>query len=114
MEAQKTQAGKDFGELVRERRRHRGLPVPVADKVLPFRLHCPLAPEPSARLAAESPAEGEVQVQEAERVAKVRLAAAWLRLAEAEQLQVSPQEVRELEIAYLQEVESLAAARARR
>src|SRR5262249_32439924 len=30
-------AGKDFGELVRERRRQRGLPVPVAEKVLPFR-----------------------------------------------------------------------------
>ena len=37
IEAKKTLAGKDFGELVRERRRQFGLPLPIADKVLPFR-----------------------------------------------------------------------------
>ena len=37
VEAKKTLAGKDFGELVRERRRQFGPPLPVADKVLPFR-----------------------------------------------------------------------------
>src|SRR5262249_40155924 len=37
LEAKKTQAGRDFGESVRERRRQRGLPLPVAEKVLPFR-----------------------------------------------------------------------------
>jgi hypothetical protein len=36
VEAKKTLAGKDFGELVRERRRQFGLPLPVAEKVLPF------------------------------------------------------------------------------
>jgi len=30
-------AGRDFGKLVREQRRQRGPPLPVADKVLPFR-----------------------------------------------------------------------------
>src|SRR5262249_50375131 len=37
LEAKKTHAGKDFGELVRERRRQRGLPLPIADKVLLLR-----------------------------------------------------------------------------
>ncbi len=37
LEAKKGRAGRDFGELVRERRRQRGLPVPIADTVLPFR-----------------------------------------------------------------------------
>ena len=37
IEAKKTLAGKDFGELVRERRRQFGLPLPIAEKVLPFR-----------------------------------------------------------------------------
>jgi hypothetical protein len=34
LEALEAEKGKDFGELVRERRRQRGLPVPVADRVL--------------------------------------------------------------------------------
>ncbi len=37
IEAKKTMAGQDFGELVRERRRQRGLPLPIVDRVLPFR-----------------------------------------------------------------------------
>jgi hypothetical protein len=37
IEAKKTLAGKDFGELVRERRRQFGLPLAIAEKVLPFR-----------------------------------------------------------------------------
>src|SRR5262249_775900 len=38
LDALEAQAGKDFGERVRERRRQRGRPLPVAEKVLPF---CP-------------------------------------------------------------------------
>ncbi len=37
LEAVEREQGIDFGELVRERRRQRGLPLPIADKVLPFR-----------------------------------------------------------------------------
>jgi hypothetical protein len=43
--------GKDFGALVRERRRQRGLPVPVAEQVLPF--HPWSRPDPAA-VAEES------------------------------------------------------------
>ncbi len=37
LEAVEREQGKEFGELVRERRRQRELPLPIADKVLPFR-----------------------------------------------------------------------------
>jgi hypothetical protein len=36
LEAEEADQGKAFGELVRERRRQRGVPLPIADKVLPF------------------------------------------------------------------------------
>ncbi len=41
-------AGKDFGTLVRERRRKWGLPLPVQDKVLPFRSVVSVAEETPA------------------------------------------------------------------
>ncbi len=37
LEAVEREQGIDFGTLVRERRRQRGLPLPIAEKVLPFR-----------------------------------------------------------------------------
>ncbi len=49
VEAKKTAAGKDFGELVRERRRQRGLPLPIAEKVLPF------LPKPSSDATSDDP-----------------------------------------------------------
>ncbi len=38
LEAVERERGIDFGEMVRERRRPRGLSLPIADKVLPFRV----------------------------------------------------------------------------
>ncbi len=37
IETKKTLAGKDFGELLRERRRQFGLPLSIDERVLPFR-----------------------------------------------------------------------------
>ena len=38
LEAVEREQGASFGELVREKRRQRGLPLPIAEQVLPFRL----------------------------------------------------------------------------
>jgi hypothetical protein len=91
------------GEVVRERRRH-GLPVPLADKVLPFR------PVASAGLIPEPPAEEKIREGgAAQRVVGVRMVDAWRRFAEAEQRQTSPRALQALETAYLQEAQSYAA-----
>lgn len=86
LERKKTAAGKDFGELVRERRRRCGLPLPIADRVLPFRL--------SAGYAPAAAGEG-------------RVAEAWGALQAAEQAGRSRRVLRELEEAYLAEVAAL-------
>lgn len=95
VEAKKTAAGKDFGELVRERRRQRGLPLPIADKVLPFR------PVTSDGRVAELPMEDALEYG-----AEERMAEAWQRLAEAEHSQTP---ARTLNTAYLQEARAYAA-----
>ncbi|HLY30338.1 MAG TPA: hypothetical protein VKQ36_04890, partial [Ktedonobacterales bacterium] len=48
--------GKDFGTLVRERRRKWGLPIPVQDKLLPFRSPLSSAPASQDASTAETPA----------------------------------------------------------
>ena len=88
IETKKTLAGKDFGELVRERRRQFGLPLPIADKVLPFRAGS--APESSERLPSEL----------AYTSAEARVAEAWERLDEAERSGRSSRTLRALEAAY--------------
>ena len=86
LERKKAAVGKDFGELVRERRRQRGLPLPVADKVLPFR--------PTAGSASS------VEVGES------RIVEAWGELLAAEQAGRSRHVLHELEDAYLAEMET--------
>src|SRR5262249_18707352 len=76
--ARAVRRGKDCGALVRERRRQRGLPVPIAEKVLPFRLM--VADAPTAELAVE----GEAAAPSGTRGAEERQASARLRLAKAE------------------------------
>ena len=89
LEEKKTAAGRDFGELVRERRRQRGLPLPVGEKVPPFR---PPAGSASSLEAGEA-----------------RVAEAWMALQSAEQARRSRRVLRELEEAYLAELASLGA-----
>jgi hypothetical protein len=72
---------------VRERRRQRRLPLPLADKVLPMR------PMTAGKLLAEPSTEG--------REAEERMADAWLRLAVAEQQQASARELAMLADTYL-------------
>jgi hypothetical protein len=86
IEAKKTAAGKDFGELVRERRRQFGLPLPVAEKVLPFL--------PGADSAVPPADAGEAC-----------MAKTWAALQAAERAGRSPRALRDLEEAYLAEVD---------
>src|SRR5262249_41486823 len=108
LDALEARPGKDFGALVRERRRQRGLPVPIAEKVLPFRLVAADVP------AAEPAADGEAVAPGVERGAEVRMTEAWLRSAEAEWRQAAARELQGLEEAYLHEARIYAATRARR
>ncbi len=77
LEAVEREQGKDFGELVRERRRQRGLPLPIAEKVLPFRVtgHEKEVATHSADIGPSAHA-GQAQT---------RVAEAWAQLAAAEQ-----------------------------
>ena len=113
LEVKKMQRGRDFGELVRERRRLRGLPLPVAEKVLPFRSSLSAVtdqklPEVSKLPAkwpsrdAEGGAEEEVYLRA--QLAEYRMAEAWMRLEEAERQGVARRRLHALEVAYLQEV----------
>jgi hypothetical protein len=78
---------------VRERRHQHGLPLPLAEKVLPFRL-----PDPAV-LSAEPPMYDAAVAMAASR-AKERMAEAWLRLREAERHGATEQDLRALESAY--------------
>jgi hypothetical protein len=74
------------GELVREWRRQRGLPLPVAGKVLPFRPIPPYAAHPAIEQAplldAVAPKDlGTLRTA----LAEARVEDAWARLAAAEQ-----------------------------
>src|SRR5262249_11426528 len=130
LEARKSRAGKDFGELVRERRRQRGLPLPIADKVLPFRpappgeetvagVHAPrsgsecAADGAGAQHRAHTPQEEEGQSAPGERrraEAEARMVHAWEQLADAERRGAPVRELRRWEQTYLRAVGRYAAA----
>jgi hypothetical protein len=98
------QPDKDFGELVRQRRRRRGLPVAPAGKILPF-----IAPPPSedqlSPLAVDAAAAGVLQDDAPSeslysarvRLAERRLAEALLALEEAGRRDASQTELTRLE-----------------
>jgi hypothetical protein len=105
LDALEVRTGKDFGELVRERRRSRGLALPFAEKVLPFRApgdtgtidqHLPL---PHAA-PGHSRLEAQLDVEEAE----MRVAEAWLHLDAAERRGAMTKTLREWEDAFHHEV----------
>ena len=103
------QPEKDFGELVRQRRRKRGLPVAPAGKVLPF---LPVGPPdvPTQRAAADSAAEtvlhedapGEELLSARLRLAERRMAEVLVALEEAERQQMHPRLATERERAHEQ------------
>jgi hypothetical protein len=108
IEAKKTLAGKDFGELVRERRRQFGLPLPIGDKVLPFRLRPSIDATPGYQpltsdehLPLADPSRQRVTLAEG------RVAHAWAQLQEAEQVGRSRRVLDGLEAAYLAELATL-------
>src|SRR5579862_9081650 len=87
--------GKDFGTLVRERRRRWGLPLPIQDKILPFRSVLPASEEippeaesmPPATIEISAPVEAATPQDEAPAPsapdAPVDVQAAWrMKLAE--------------------------------
>jgi hypothetical protein len=107
LEAVEADQGKAFGELVRERRRQRGLPLPIAEKVLPFRAAgCDEPPLPSAELTTDAGDQVSLGNLLHLRVARAegRVADAWARLAAAEQAGIAPRVLDGLEAAYLAEL----------
>jgi hypothetical protein len=132
VEAKKqAKTGMDFGELVRERRRQRGLPLPLADKVLPFRAYPPadtsadasasheqvlpaVGPTPAAATAADTNAPAVDPRQRRAEVAEGRVAEAWARLAAAEQAGSMRRVLGRLEAAYLAELATYQSALVRR
>jgi hypothetical protein len=115
LDALEAEKGKDFGELVRERRRQRGLPLPLAEKVLPFRTN---AASQGAR-GDEQPAElisshrGEPSgdsLPPRAALAETRVAEAWACLAAAEREGATRRALDRLEVAYLTELATYHAA----
>jgi hypothetical protein len=78
LEAVEREQGIEFGELVRERRRQRGLPLPILDKVLPFRTSA--MPEATHE---DAPPIGEEYVLAGTDPRQVRVALAEERMEEA-------------------------------
>jgi hypothetical protein len=111
-----SQPDKDFGELVRQRRRKRGLPVAPAGKVLPFlpaQSHHEFADFAALDTAAEAVFDGDAPT-DALRTAGVRLAErrmreALLALEEAGLHEVSAHEVARLEQIYACELAAYSA-----
>jgi hypothetical protein len=108
IEGKKAQAGRDFGELVRERRRQFGLPLPVADKVFPFRPRPSIdaTPEYQPLTSDEHPTLADPSRQRVT-LAEGRVADAWAQLQEAEQVGRSRRVLDGLEAAYLAELATL-------
>jgi hypothetical protein len=106
------QPDKDFGELVRQRRRRRGLPMAPAGKVLPF-LPVRGDDDPAERTALDAVAERMLdgalygnelhaaRVQLAER----RIREAFTALEEAERCEDSPRRLAKLEVVFHQALE---------
>jgi hypothetical protein len=93
--------GNDFGELVRERRRQRGLPLPIAEKVLPFRTYSGGDEQTTTAAQPSADADGHVDLEYVRAEgAEVRVAEAWARLAAAEQAGGKQRTLRKLESAF--------------
>jgi hypothetical protein len=106
LEAVERDQGIDFGELVREKRRTRGLPLPIVDRVLPVCVEGePLTDAEETQLGA-TPAE---QSGSRQHRAEGRVADAWGRLHDAEVRGQPARVVRQLEEAFHTEVATLAA-----
>jgi DNA-binding XRE family transcriptional regulator len=96
---------------VRERRRQRGLPLPIADEVLPFRPHA--CNEESSTTAGERPTDANEERHTLElrtEVTMARVADAWTQMVAAEQVGSSRQVLNGLEAAYLSELKACYAA----
>lgn len=112
LEAESRRPNKDFGALVRQRRKERGLPVLAREHVLP--LWCPAVPlNVPSRLpdttASEHPDdEAHVRVK----IAEFRVWQAYRLLADGEGHGVSPHMLDALEEAYMQELKTWEAAAA--
>ena len=94
LEAVEREQGIEFGELVRERRRQRGLPLPIAEKVLPFR---PSQAGERANAPVSGESGGEPSGVDG---ALARAAEAWEFLAVAEAASRPRKELDRLEEAY--------------
>ncbi len=107
LEAVEREQGKDFGELVREKRRQCGLPLPLADNVLPFRAavreeQAQLGKDPAPDAALGDTPSDPIRARVAR--AEARVAEAWAQLAEAEHAESSRRVLDGLEEAYLAEL----------
>jgi hypothetical protein len=105
VEAKKqAKTGADFGELVRERRRQRGLPLPLAEKVLPF---WAASRDEEGRPIGEplsdvGDREASVEVMQPRSApAEARLEEAWARLVVAERAEKTRRTLDTLEADYL-------------
>jgi hypothetical protein len=122
VEAKKqARTGNDFGELVRERRRQRGLPLPIADKVLPFRAHThdvngsddePIAPDGEPMAPHWQAGDDIGPTYPRAEHAEARVAEAWTQLEHAEAAGRSRKVLGALEAAYLAEMAVLHATTA--
>jgi hypothetical protein len=92
-------------------RRQRGVPLPLADKVFPFRADSVGVDEPAGPLAESAPYRRVVgsPVQVDVVVAEAYVADAWARLEAAERAGRSPRLQRALEAAYLEAMSALRA-----
>ncbi len=112
LEREAAKPKKDFGALVRERRKARGLSVPVAGKLLPLRpqLDGEVCAEDLALLDEEPRAEVERMVWR-ERLAERRMREAWFALQEAEVRGLSAAELTKREATFARETQTYEAAR---
>gem|GEM_PF-6953303 len=113
-------AGKDFGTLVRERRRKWGLRLPVQDKVLPFRSASPATtasgdmptavsiPQEATSSTVDTP--DDAQAAWRLRLAEQRLQAVLNELQAASTHGAPPWEIRQWEQAYDDEMQTFESA----
>jgi hypothetical protein len=105
LEAVEREQGIDFGDLVRERRRQRGLPLPIAEKMLPFRPTCtPDATSEYQLLAGYDGLSATEPCQFQAALAEGRVAEACADLQAAEMSGASRQVLDRLEEAYFTKV----------
>ena len=98
---------------MRERRRQRGLPLPIAEKVLPFRSAARsehVLPGDDTRAPGDGPEVPSDPLQARLARVEARIAEAWVRLEAAEHAGSSRRVLDGLEEAYLAELAALQAA----